>query len=66
MFFEFKNRNRTIKELRKIQSYTAKQLAEKSEVDPIEILRIDHFKLKDITEPTRSKLLPILRGDYMD
>lgn len=66
MFFEFRNRNRTIKELRKNHSYTVQQLSEKSEVDKVEILRIDHLKLKEIQEPVRSKLLPILRGDYMN
>lgn len=29
MFFEFKNRNKTVKELRKNQGYTAKELASK-------------------------------------
>jgi transcriptional regulator with XRE-family HTH domain len=66
MFFEFRNRNRTIKELRKDQSYTAQQLAVKSGVDKTEILNIDQLKLRDIGQPTRSMILPILRGDSMD
>lgn len=56
---------KTIKELRKNQSLTAKELSEKIKIDT-EILNIDNFKLKDVPEPLKSKLLPILRGDYMD
>lgn len=66
MFFEFRNRNRTIKELRKNQGYTAQELAFKLKIDTTLIKRIDHLKLKEVPEPLRSKVLPILRGDYMD
>jgi hypothetical protein len=66
MFFEFRNRNRSIKELRKDQSYTAQQLSDKSGVDKIEILKIDHLKLREIKQPIRSMLLPTLRGDDLD
>jgi transcriptional regulator with XRE-family HTH domain len=66
MFFEFRNRNRTIKELRKDQSYTAQQLADKSGVAKIEILRIDNLKLREIKQPIRSMLLPTLHGDDLD
>lgn len=66
MFFEFNNRNRTIKELRKDQHYTAKELALKLKMENNEFNAIDGLKLKEIKEPLRSKLLPILRGDYMD
>lgn len=63
MFFEFRNRNRTIKDLRKDQSLTAEQLSDMTGVNKIEILRIDELKLREIQEPTRSKLIPTLRGD---
>lgn len=66
MFFEFKNRNKTVKELRKNQGYTAKELASKLKVDTLAIAKIDDLKLKEVPEPIRSKVLPVLRGDYMD
>ncbi|OLN32136.1 transcriptional regulator [Desulfosporosinus metallidurans] len=67
MFFglEFKDK-KTVKELRKNQHLTAKELADKLKLDTVDILKIDDLRLKDITEPLRSKLTPILRGDYMD
>jgi transcriptional regulator with XRE-family HTH domain len=66
MFYEFKNRNKTIKELRKNQGYTAKDVALKLKLDTVEISSIDDLKLKEVDEPLKSKILPILRGDYMD
>lgn len=66
MFFEFKNRNKTIKELRRSQSYTAQELAFKLKVDSIQILEIDFLKLKEVPGALKSKLLPVLRGDDMD
>lgn len=66
MFFEFRNRNKTVKELRKNQGYTAQELALKLKIDTAFVERIDCLKLKDVPEPMRSKVLPILRGDYMD
>jgi ribosome-binding protein aMBF1 (putative translation factor) len=57
---------KTIKELRKNQGLTAKELSYKIKIDTTEILNIDNLKLKDVPEPLKSKLLPILRGDYMD
>lgn len=66
MFFEFKSRNKTIKELRKNQGYTAKEVAFMLKVDTSQILKIDNLKLKEVPEPMKSKILPILRGDYMD
>ncbi|MBP1934780.1 hypothetical protein [Ammoniphilus resinae] len=66
MFFEFRNRNKTIKELRKDCYYTAKELAVKIKVDDQEIFKIDNMKLKEIPLPIKTKLLPILRNDYMN
>lgn len=67
MFFglEFKDK-KTIKELRKNQNLTAKELAGKLKLDTVDILKIDNQRLRDIEEPLRSKLIPILRGDYME
>ncbi|NLB88748.1 MAG: helix-turn-helix transcriptional regulator [Syntrophomonadaceae bacterium] len=66
MFFEFRNRNKTIKELRKNQGYTAKEVASMLKIDTSQILKIDDLKLKEVPEPMKSKILPIIRGDYMD
>jgi ribosome-binding protein aMBF1 (putative translation factor) len=66
MFFEFKNRNKTVEQLRKDQGYTAQELALKLKINTSFIKRIDLLKLKDVPEPIKSKILPLLRGDYMD
>jgi len=67
MFFGLKFRDKkTVKELRKNQNLTAKELADKLQLDTVDILKIDDLRLKDISEPLKSKLISILRGDYMD
>lgn len=66
MFFEFRNRNKTVEQLRKDQGYTAQELALKLKTNTTAIKRIDLLKLKDVPEPLKSKILPLLRGDYMD
>lgn len=66
MFFEFRNRNKTVKELRKNQGHTAKEVAFQLKLDTIDIMNIDHLKLKEVPPSMKSKVLPILRGDYMD
>ena len=66
MFFSSNIMKQTIQELRKNQCLTAKELAEKLKLDTNDILKIDDLRLKDVTEPLQSNLLPILRGDYMD
>lgn len=66
MLFGWRMRNRTVKELRKNQGLTARELAEKLRVDNVEILQVDDRKLKDVPEPLRSRIIPILRGDHMD
>ncbi|EHL04213.1 hypothetical protein HMPREF0322_05133 [Desulfitobacterium hafniense DP7] len=57
---------KTVKELRKNQYLTAKDLADKLHIDTIDVLNMDDKRLKDIEEPLKSELIPILRGDYMD
>lgn len=57
---------KTVKELRKNQYLTAKDLADKLHLDTSEVLKLDDLRLKDVDEPLRSQFLPILRGDYMD
>ncbi|HOQ10235.1 MAG TPA: helix-turn-helix transcriptional regulator [Syntrophomonadaceae bacterium] len=66
MFFQSRIMKKTVKELRKNQGYTAKELAEKLKLNTSTILKVDDFPLKDVPEPLKSKLLPILRGDYTD
>ncbi|MFX4261766.1 transcriptional regulator [Pelotomaculum propionicicum] len=64
--FGFGLKNKTVKELRKNQGLTARELAQQAKVDTIDILRIDDVKVKDLSEPLKTKIMPILRGDYMD
>ena len=67
MFFGLKFKDKkTVNELRKNQHLTAKELADKLKLDTADILKIDDQRLKDISDPLRSMLIPILRGDYMD
>ena len=67
MFFglSFKDK-KSVKELRKNRNLTARELADKLILDTGDILKIDDLRLKDIEEPLRMKLTPVLRGDYMD
>ncbi len=66
MLFGSKIMKKTIKELRKNQNLTAQELADKLKLDTLDILNIDNLKLRDVPEPLKSNLLPILRGDYID
>lgn len=63
MFFQFGFYNKTVKQLRMERSYTAKELADKLKVGSSLILRVDDLKLKNVPEPLKSKLIPILNGD---
>jgi len=65
MFFNSFNR-KTVKELRKNQGLTAKELAQRLKIDTVEIMRIDEKRLKDVPEPLCSLITPILRGDDTD
>ncbi|MFZ7104686.1 MAG: transcriptional regulator [Peptococcaceae bacterium] len=64
MAFLFKNK--TVKELRKKWGLTARELAIRVKVDNIDILKVDELKIKDVPEPLKTKLLPVLRGDDLD
>ena len=66
MIFGFGLNNKKIKDLRKNQGYTVKELAERLRVDIMELKRVDELKLKEAPEPLRSKLSPVLRGDDTD
>ena len=64
--FGFGIKNKTVKELRKNQGLTARELAQLLKVDPIDILRIEEVKVRDLPEHFKNKILPLLRGDHMD
>ncbi|MFZ5597054.1 MAG: transcriptional regulator [Bacillota bacterium] len=57
---------KTVKELRKNQGLTARELAFRVKVDTVEIMKVDDMRIKDLPEPLKTKLLPVLRGDFMD
>jgi len=59
-------RNKTVKELRKKWCLTTRELAMRVKVENIDILKIDDLKIKDVPEPLKTKILPILRGDDLD
>ena len=63
MFFNFGFNNKTVKQLRMDRGYTAKELADRLNIGTSLILKVDGYKVKNIPEPLKSKLLPILRGD---
>jgi len=66
LLFNLGLKQKTVKELRKNQGMTARELAECLNLKTATILRIDDKKLKDVPEPLRSKITPVLRGDKTD
>lgn len=54
--------NKTVKDLRKNQGLTARELAMMVKVGSSMIRKVDHFKLKNVPEPLKSKIEPVLRG----
>lgn len=66
MLFNLGFKNKTIKELRKNQGLTARELAQRLKLSTAAIIRIDDKKLKEVPEPLRRKITPILRGDDID
>ncbi|MDW7685021.1 MAG: transcriptional regulator [Bacillota bacterium] len=66
MFFNFGIKNKTVKELRKNQCLTVKELAQQLKLDVTKVLAVDHLKLKEVPEPLQKRMLPILRGDNLD
>jgi len=58
--------NKTVRELRKNQGLTARELAQRIKVDTAAILDVDALRLKAVPEPLKTKISPILKGDYMD
>ena len=66
MNFGFGLGNKKVKELRKNQGYTIMELAERLRVEIVTLKRIDELKLKEVPEPLRGKLEPLLRGSDLD
>lgn len=64
--FLFGIKGKTVKELRKNRGLTARELAFIIKTDTMEILKIDEMKLKDIPDPLKTKITPVLRGDDLD
>ncbi len=54
--------NKTVKHLRKEQGLTAQELAMMVKVGSSMIRKVDYFKIKDVPEPLKSKIEPVLRG----
>ena len=66
MIFGLGIQNKTVKQLRKQQGLTAKDLAFLLKIDTVDILKIDCTKLQNIPDPLKTKMIPILRGDNID
>jgi DNA-binding XRE family transcriptional regulator len=64
--FGFGLQRKTVKELRKNQGLTAKELAQMIKVETVKILQVEDNKLKDVPEPLKTKLIPVLRGDHIN
>jgi len=63
MLFNLGFGGKTVKQLRMERGYTAKELAEELKVGSSLILKVDNYKVKNVPEPLKSRLVPILRGD---
>lgn len=66
MIFGLGMQNKKVKELRKNQGLTARELANMVKVDTVDILKIEDLRLKEVPEPLKSKITPVLRGDHLD
>lgn len=56
--------SKTVKELRKNQGMTVVELARESNLSSSMLKKVDHFELKKVPEPIKSRIEPILRGLY--
>ncbi len=54
--------NKTVKELRKKQGLTAKELAMIVNVNSPVIRKVDDLKLKNVPEPLKGRIEPVLKG----
>lgn len=63
MFFNFGFKNKTVKELRKNQGLTVQELALILRVKTSLVHKIDDKKIKQVPEPLKSRITPILKGE---
>jgi len=61
MFFNFGIKNKTVKQLRKAKSYTVRELSELLKVNSSLIQQADNYKIKDVPEPLKSKIIDALK-----
>lgn len=66
MLFNWGFKNKTVKELRKNQGMTAKELSLRVKVDLKVILKIDGMRFKKVPEPLKTRIAPILKGNKTD
>lgn len=66
MFLNWGFQKKTVKELRKNQGFTARELAIKVKVNTSDILKIDDMRLKDVNESMKKKITPVLKGSNLN
>lgn len=54
--------NKTVNELRKGLGLTVRELAAMVKINEHLIKKVDHFKLKNVPQPLKGRLEPVLRG----
>jgi transcriptional regulator with XRE-family HTH domain len=64
MFWHWGKKNKRVKDLRKEQGFTARELAQKAKVDTIDIMKIDELRLKDVPPSLKKKIESYVTGEY--
>lgn len=54
--------SKTVKELRKKKGLTVSELAREARLSSSVVKKVDHFELKKVPEPLKSRIEPVLRG----
>lgn len=60
LFWNFNSK--TVKELRMKQGLTIQQLALMVKISSSVIKKVDHFQIKNVPEPVKSRITSVLRG----
>jgi ribosome-binding protein aMBF1 (putative translation factor) len=60
LFWNFNSK--TVKELRMKQGLTVQQLALMVKISSSVIKKVDHFQMKNVPEPVKSRITPALKG----
>lgn len=60
LFWNFNSK--TVRELRMKQGLTVQQLALMVKISSSVIKKVDHFQIKNVPEPVKSRITPALRG----